>query len=64
MNPNERIDVNTPGEPQTVAWPVTLPADKLLTAYDDLPFGPLAPNNPVQIALVWGNPETGPPGCR
>lgn len=31
-----------------------------MTAYEDLQFAPLAEGSPVQIALLWGNPETGP----
>jgi len=31
-----------------------------LTAYEDLPFTPIAEGSPVEIALLWGNPETGP----
>ena len=34
--------------------------DKVLTAYEDLEFAPLADDRPVQTALLWGNPETGP----
>jgi len=34
--------------------------DKTMTTYDDLQFGPLAEGSPVQVALLWGNPETGP----
>lgn len=34
--------------------------EKSVTAYEDLPFAPLAEGSPVQIALLWGNPETGP----
>jgi quercetin dioxygenase-like cupin family protein len=34
--------------------------DKCLTAYNDLEFGPIAEGNPVEVALLWGNPETGP----
>jgi quercetin dioxygenase-like cupin family protein len=33
---------------------------KTVTAYEDLQFGPLAEGSPVQAALLWGNPETGP----
>jgi len=31
-----------------------------MTAYEDLPFSPLAEGSPVQVAVLWGNPETGP----
>ena len=31
-----------------------------VTAYEDLPFAPLAEGSPVEIAVLWGNPETGP----
>jgi quercetin dioxygenase-like cupin family protein len=34
--------------------------DKSVTAYEDLPFSPLAEGSPVQIALLWGDPATGP----
>lgn len=34
--------------------------DKSMIAYDDLQFGPIAEGSPVDIALLWGNPETGP----
>lgn len=34
--------------------------EKTITAYEDLPFAPLAEGSPVEIALLWGNPETGP----
>ena len=34
--------------------------DKMMTAYEDLPFAPLAEGSPVQVALLWGNPEVGP----
>jgi quercetin dioxygenase-like cupin family protein len=27
---------------------------------EDLPFGPLAEENPLEIAVLWGKPETGP----
>jgi len=33
---------------------------KTLTAYKDLDFAPLAEGSPVDAALLWGNPETGP----
>lgn len=35
-------------------------SDKTMTDYADLQFAPLAEGNPVHIALLWGNPETGP----
>jgi quercetin dioxygenase-like cupin family protein len=31
-----------------------------LTAYEDLSFAPLAEGSPVEVAMLWGNPETGP----
>lgn len=31
-----------------------------LTAYEDLSFARLAEGSPVEIAMLWGNPETGP----
>jgi quercetin dioxygenase-like cupin family protein len=34
--------------------------DKMMTAYEDLQFAPLAEGSPVHFALLWGNPETGP----
>lgn len=34
--------------------------DKSMTAYQDLEFGPIAEGSPVDVALLWGNPETGP----
>ncbi|NNC65685.1 MAG: DUF4437 domain-containing protein [Gammaproteobacteria bacterium] len=34
--------------------------EKSLTAFEDLQFGPIAEGSPVEAALLWGNPETGP----
>jgi len=34
--------------------------DKIMTDYEDLPFSPLAEGSPVHVAVLWGNPETGP----
>ena len=34
--------------------------EKTITAYEDLPFAPLTEGSPVQIAVLWGNPDTGP----
>jgi quercetin dioxygenase-like cupin family protein len=34
--------------------------DKTLTAFEDLQFAPLAEGSPVQVALLWGDPGTGP----
>ena len=34
--------------------------EKSLTAYEDMQFVPLAEGNPVEVAVLWGNPETGP----
>lgn len=34
--------------------------EKNLIAYEDLQFAPLGEGSPVQIAMLWGNPETGP----
>ena len=34
--------------------------EKTITAYEDLQFGPLGEGSPVEAALLWGNPETGP----
>ena len=31
-----------------------------MTAFEDLQFAPLGEGNPVEIAMLWGNPETGP----
>ena len=35
---------------------------KSITAFDDLPFGPIAPGRPVDVALLWGDPATGVDG--
>lgn len=35
-------------------------SEKSVTAYEDLPFAPLGEGSPVQAALLWGNPQTGP----
>lgn len=34
--------------------------EKAAIAYEDLQFGPLAEGSPVEVAFLWGNPETGP----
>ena len=34
--------------------------EKSITAYEDLHFASLAEGSPVEVALLWGNPETGP----
>jgi len=34
--------------------------EQTITAFDDLQFGPLGEGSPVQAALLWGNPATGP----
>lgn len=34
--------------------------EKTITAYEELPFAPLAEGSPVEIAVLWGNPESGP----
>lgn len=34
--------------------------DKAITSYEDLEFGPLGEGSPVQAALLWGDPATGP----
>lgn len=34
--------------------------EKSITAYDDLQFGPIAEGSPVEVALLWGDPATGP----
>lgn len=34
--------------------------EKTITAYDDLQFGPIAEGSPVEVALLWGDPATGP----
>jgi quercetin dioxygenase-like cupin family protein len=34
--------------------------EKTITAYEDLQFVPLAEGSPVEVAVLWGNPETGP----
>jgi quercetin dioxygenase-like cupin family protein len=33
---------------------------KTITAYEDLQFAPFAEESPVEVAVLWGNPETGP----
>lgn len=34
--------------------------EQTVTAYEHLQFAPLAEGSPVEIAVLWGNPETGP----
>lgn len=34
--------------------------EKSITAYEDMSFTPLSDGNPVQVAMLWGNPEIGP----
>lgn len=34
--------------------------EKSVTAYKDLQFGPLGEGTPVEGALLWGDPATGP----
>ena len=34
--------------------------ERFLTGYGDLEFGPIAEGSPVEVAFLWGNPETGP----
>jgi quercetin dioxygenase-like cupin family protein len=34
--------------------------ERSMTAYEDLQFAPLAEGSPVEVAMLWGNPETGP----
>ena len=34
--------------------------EQSITAYEDLHFTPLGEGSPVEIAMLWGNPETGP----
>jgi hypothetical protein len=34
--------------------------EKSITAYGDLNFSPLGEGSPVEIAVLWGDPETGP----
>ncbi|NIP16921.1 MAG: DUF4437 domain-containing protein [Xanthomonadales bacterium] len=34
--------------------------EQTITAYEDLEFGPLGEGSPVQAALLWGDPATGP----
>jgi len=34
--------------------------DKTITAYDDLNFNPIAEGSPVEVAVLWGDPSTGP----
>lgn len=35
-------------------------AEKMMIDHEDLPFAPLAEGSPVHVAVLWGNPETGP----
>jgi quercetin dioxygenase-like cupin family protein len=34
--------------------------EKTITAYEDLQFAPLGEGSPVEAALLWGDPATGP----
>ena len=34
--------------------------EKSITAYKNLPFAPLGEGNPVEAALLWGDPGKGP----
>jgi quercetin dioxygenase-like cupin family protein len=34
--------------------------EKTITPFEDLEFGPLGEGSPVQAALLWGDPATGP----
>ena len=34
--------------------------EKSITAYEDLNFVPLGEGSPVEIAILWGDPESGP----
>ena len=34
--------------------------EKSITAYEDLQFAPLGEGSPVEIAVLWGDPATGP----
>jgi hypothetical protein len=34
--------------------------EKSITSYEDLHFSPLSEGNPVEAALLWGDPATGP----
>jgi quercetin dioxygenase-like cupin family protein len=34
--------------------------EKSITAYEDLDFAPLAEGSPVEAAMLWGDPATGP----
>ena len=34
--------------------------EKSITSYKDLQFAPLGEGNPVEAALLWGDPSTGP----
>jgi hypothetical protein len=34
--------------------------EKSITAYEDLHFAPLGEGSPVEIAMLWGDPATGP----
>ena len=35
-------------------------SEQVVTAYEDLAFAPVVEGSPVEIAMLWGNPETGP----
>ncbi|MGW8184142.1 MAG: cupin domain-containing protein [Burkholderiales bacterium] len=35
-------------------------SEKSITSYKDLQFAPLGEGNPVEAALLWGDPATGP----
>ncbi|MGE5289114.1 MAG: cupin domain-containing protein [Micromonosporaceae bacterium] len=34
--------------------------EKSITSYEELQFAPLGEGNPVEAALLWGDPATGP----
>ena len=34
--------------------------EKTITGYDELQFGPLGEGSPVEAAVLWGDPATGP----
>lgn len=34
--------------------------EKSMISYEDMQFGPIAPGSPVDVAMLWGNPVTGP----
>lgn len=60
MDQGEIVEGATKHPTSNHNWRVRVMTEKTITAYDDLAFAPLAEGSPVEIALLWGNPETGP----